>query len=91
MRPQSISLHIDELVLHGVPSAHRHRVGEAVREELSRLLAEQGLPPGVDAAALAPRLDAGAVSVTPGASPEAMGVSVARAVYSGMGGGGEGR
>ncbi|MGE6761508.1 hypothetical protein D7X55_17110 [Corallococcus sp. AB049A] len=91
MRPQRIALHIDELVLHGVPSAHRHRVGEAVREELSRLLAEQGLPSGVDAAALASRLDVGAISVTPGASPEATGASVARAVYSGLAGGGQGR
>lgn len=91
MRPQRIALHIDELVLHGVPPAQRHRVGEAMREELSRLVAEQGLPPGVAAAALAPRLDAGAIHVTPGATPESLGARVAQAVYAGLGGGGQGR
>ncbi|MBJ6762767.1 hypothetical protein JGU66_18540 [Myxococcaceae bacterium JPH2] len=84
MRPQRIALHIDELVLQGVPAAHRHRVAEALREELSRLLGEQGLPAHVDASALASRLARGPLTVTPGASPEAMGTSVARALYSGL-------
>lgn len=81
--PRRISLHIDELVLHGVPSAHREQVGEAVRQELTRLLAQGGIPPGLSGAV--PRLDAGSVQLTPGAAPDAMGAQVAQAVYSGLG------
>ncbi|NPD27111.1 hypothetical protein [Corallococcus exiguus] len=83
MTPRRISLHIDELVLHGVPPAHRVQVGEAVRQELARLLAQDGLPTGLSGAV--PRVDAGAVHVTPGAAPESLGTQVARAVYSGLG------
>ncbi|MCP3166319.1 hypothetical protein [Myxococcus qinghaiensis] len=84
MTPRRISLHIDELVLHGVSPAHREQVGEAVRQELSRLLATEGLPQGFSGGEVA-RLDAGAVHVTPHAAPQSLGAQVARAVYSGLG------
>ncbi|NBD08995.1 hypothetical protein [Corallococcus silvisoli] len=83
MTPRNISLHIDELVLHGVPAAHREQVGEAVRQELTRLFSERGLPSGLSGDV--PRLDAGALRVTSGAPPAALGVQVAQAVYSGLG------
>lgn len=85
MKPRRIALHIDELVLHGVPAAHRQRVGEALRQELTRLLSEGGLPTSLSAGGAVPRLEAGSVTVRPGAAPEAMGSQVAQAVYSGLG------
>ncbi|NTX07787.1 hypothetical protein HUA74_42535 [Myxococcus sp. CA051A] len=84
MTPRRIRLHIDELVLHGIAPAHREQVGEAVRQELTRLLATEGLPQGLAGGEVA-RLDAGAVHVTPHAAPQSLGAQVARAVYSGLG------
>ena len=40
MKPKSVLLSIDELVLHGFSPGDRHRIGAAVRGELARLLAE---------------------------------------------------
>ena len=39
-----IELHIEELVLHGFAPADRYRIGDTVQRELTRLLAEQGMP-----------------------------------------------
>lgn len=91
MSAQRISLHIDTLVLHGVPDAHRERVGEAVRQELARLIVDAGLPAAWSAGGAVPGWDAGVVTVAPGTAPEAMGAQVARAVYSGPGAGEGGR
>jgi hypothetical protein len=46
-----VSVHIDELILRGVAPAERHRIGEAVRLELTRLIAERGLPASTHAVA----------------------------------------
>jgi hypothetical protein len=85
MKPRRIALHIDQLVLHGVPAAHRQHVGEALRQELSRLLSEGGLPAGLATGGAVPRLEAGNIAVTPGAAPRAMGSQIAQAIYSGLG------
>jgi uncharacterized small protein (DUF1192 family) len=44
MTPRAIDIRIDELVLHGVGSLERLRVGAALEAELARLLAERGAP-----------------------------------------------
>lgn len=41
---KDIELEIEGLVLHGIRSGDRHRIREAVESELTRLLAEKGLP-----------------------------------------------
>lgn len=83
-----IELRIDELVLHGVPAAERARVGAACERELARLLAREDapLPPGLGRDLAVARLDAGAVTLPPGATGQAIGTEVARAVYRGLGG-----
>jgi hypothetical protein len=43
MRPKAIEVQIDELVLHGF-AADGRGVAQAVERELTRLLAERGLP-----------------------------------------------
>jgi hypothetical protein len=49
-----VSVHIDELIVHGVAPAERDRIGEAVRLELTRLIAERGLPASTHAVASPP-------------------------------------
>jgi hypothetical protein len=76
----SIELHIEELVLQGVSPLHRHRIGEAARRELGRLLASGELQaharqPEVD------HSDGGALQVRARREPEQIGVQIAQAVH----------
>jgi hypothetical protein len=93
-----VSVHIDELILHGVAPAERHRIGEAVRLELTRLIAERGLPASTHAVAPPPHAVAapqqavavppwggGVVEVASGASAAEVGAQIARAVYARLG------
>jgi hypothetical protein len=79
----SIELHIEELVLHGFPSGDRHRIGEAMQKELTRLLTEEQTPPFAQSAEI-DRLNAGTFKTTGTARPEATGAQVARAVFGGL-------
>ncbi|MDY7091997.1 MAG: hypothetical protein SX243_03410 [Acidobacteriota bacterium] len=94
-----IELHIQRLVLEGFEPHERRAVAAALQEELTRRLAEGGLPKGLAAAVeaagaegsqssperLIPRLDAGSVTLAPKAAPEATGRAVAGQVLRRMG------
>ena len=79
-----VRLHVEELVLDGFAPGDGHRIGEALERELTRLLAERGLPPGFAAEGEVARLDAGVFELAPGVGAEAIGIRVARAVATGM-------
>jgi hypothetical protein len=85
LRPSSIELHIDELILHGFAPIDRAPIAAAIERELGRLLAERGAPPGWAQGADLARLDGGSFDVAPGAGADAVGAQVARAIYNGMG------
>jgi hypothetical protein len=76
-----VELHVDELVLHGFAPRDRHAVGDALRAELTRLIAEGGVPAGMARADGAARLDGGSFRVSPGQRAADVGAAVARAVY----------
>ena len=80
----NVELHIEELVLHGFPPDYRHRIGDAVEQELSRLFTEQGVPPSLSRGGDIPRLDAGAFEVEQDLGADAVGERVARSLYEGM-------
>jgi hypothetical protein len=80
----AVELYIEELVLHGFAAGDRHRIGEAVEQELARLLAEQGLPASFDQSGETDRLDGGTFHIAPGARPDSVGAQVAQAVYGGL-------
>jgi hypothetical protein len=79
VRRPEIELHIDELVLHGFDPRDRHRIGDAVQSELTRLLAERGLRTAqpFDRAVVS----AGSVTLPRNAQPRAVGSRVARALF----------
>lgn len=79
-----IELHIEELVLHGFAPADRHRIGDAVQRELTRLLTEQGMPASLVQRGEMARLDGGAFEIARGSRSEAIGAQVAQAVYGGL-------
>jgi hypothetical protein len=80
----SIHLHIEELVLDGFPSSDRHRIGESLQLELTRLFTEEATPPALAKSAEIDRLDGGTFQMTPAPRPEATGAQVARAVFGGL-------
>jgi hypothetical protein len=75
-------LHIESVVLHGFSHAAGHRAADALRQELTRLIAAEGLPQFTSA----PRnpLDAGAIRAS-ATRPELTGTRVARAIHGRLG------
>jgi hypothetical protein len=84
MKPRTIEVYIEELVLHGFDLRDRYAIGEAVQRELSRLFAEQGIHSSLGQGREIARLDVGTFDVKPGAKAEAIGTQVAQSVYGGL-------
>jgi hypothetical protein len=82
--PNSIELHIEELVLHGFAPSDRYRIADAVERELAQLFAEQGVPPLLAQEAKVKQVDAGAFEMAPGAKVEVVGAQVAHKMYGGF-------
>ena len=84
MKPKNIELNIEELVLHGFSPGDRHRIGEAVEQELTRLLGERGVPQSLEGGGEIGYVDGGAFDVTPDSRAQVVGAKVAKAVYGGL-------
>jgi hypothetical protein len=83
----SCVLRIDELVLHGFHGVDRYAIAGAIERELGRLLGEAGTQRALLARgqpASEDRLNAGSFVVTADATPDAVGVQVARAIHRGL-------
>ena len=81
MNQAKINLHIEELILRGVPYALRHRIAAAVEHELARLLSEQDLPPSITQGGHIPQIDVGTMQIAPDAKPGSIGAQIAQRVY----------
>ncbi len=81
----NINLHIERLVLEGLPIAQGAGplVQQAVEAELSRLLAD-GVSPRLLGGGALPHSPAGAIQLTKNISPAAIGRQIARSVYGGI-------
>ena len=79
MKPREIEVHIENLVLHGLPQGSRHNISESIQRELSRLLADRGVP---DTWRSSPAEIAAQIhSTPPPIKTAATGEQIARAVY----------
>jgi hypothetical protein len=81
---RAITLHINELVLHGFPLQTRHAIGDATQSELTRLLSATGLPQFVKTQGRSDAIDGGSFKLTPASRPAAVGSLIANAVYGGQ-------
>jgi hypothetical protein len=79
--PSTGRVHIEELVLHGFPTASAQAIGEATRQEMTRELRVRGLPTQMIRDAT--HVKANSFQLPPGAQPKAIGALVAKAVYGG--------
>jgi hypothetical protein len=82
--PTEVVVRIERLVLEGFAAHDRWRIASAVESELSRLLTERGLPPGLLEGGAVATIQADSFAPRAGSRPEAIGADVARAVYEGL-------
>lgn len=80
----SVELHIEKLVLDGFRPGDRYRIGEAIELELVRLFVEQGVASSLAQGGEMVPLDAGTFDLPVGASADAIGSRLARAIYQGL-------
>lgn len=83
----NIQLHIERLVLDGLPLTRREGalVQVAIETELARLLGTEGLSPALTGGGMTPHLAAPAVTYAPGGDPAALGAQIAHSVYGSIG------
>ena len=81
-----IDLTIDSLVLQGFPSTDRVQIAAAIQRELTRLLAEQGVPPSLSQGPITlPAIDGGQFDWAPGTHANAVGRQIAQHIYTSLG------
>jgi hypothetical protein len=81
-----INLHIERLVLEGLPLSSRHApiVQLAVQQELTRLLGSNGIGPGLMSGGTMPRAAGGNMQLASETSPRQMGTQIAQSVHEGL-------
>ena len=79
-----VVVHIDRLVLKGFRNADFHAIGEAMRGELARLLADPAAGERLASLGHVSRIQAEKVNLTPDATPRRSGISAARAIAKGI-------
>ena len=82
-----INLHIERLILDGLPIAHHQGsiVKVAVEAELTCLLAANGLNPDFQSGGAVPSVKADGIQMTNDSRPADLGNQIAKAVYGGIG------
>jgi len=80
VRPR-VEVHIEQLVLRGLPAVDSRAVGDAVIRHLASLVGAAGVR---SQATAIPRVAGGSFRLTRAASAESIGASVARAVHAGF-------
>jgi len=82
--PAAVEVFIEELVLHGFSPGDRYRLGDAVEQEMARLLTEGGPPrswaQGTDQAFL----DCGRIELDSATPADKIGTRLAEAVVGGL-------
>lgn len=82
--PQSIELHIEELVLDGFAPGDRYLIAESFEGEVARLFAERGLPPSLMQNVEVARLDCGTINTAAGLRAGEIGARAAQSLYEGL-------
>ena len=83
----NIDLHIERLILDGIDISHHERpvLQAGVTAELTRLLTEGGLQPGLTAGGAMAFARGDDIQMNPGGDPEQLGQQIAQSIYSGIG------
>lgn len=84
MRRREVELHIEKLVLEGLPHTDRHRIARAVEQELARLIAEGVFPQSIARSGEVSNIEGQSFKAEQGSSVEKIGSKVARGIYGGL-------
>lgn len=88
MKSRNLSVHIEELVLHGFAPVDRHAIAEAVERELSHLLARGSSEPfayeSLQHDLVQASVDGGSFHVAANSTPSSIGSRIAWAVHGGL-------
>lgn len=87
MSSSDIHLHIERLILDGLPieRAQGPHVQAAVEAELTRLLTENGLAANLQAGGAMPSVRANAIQLSSNSNAAQLGQQIAQSVYGGIG------
>ena len=82
----NINIDIERMILEGMPMppSQRRKLQAAVKDELTRLLATEGIPENWLSGGVVPSVPSGAIQVKPGTNPTKMGQQIAQGIYRGM-------
>lgn len=91
MNNMNINIHIERLILDGLPISHSQRplLQAALEAELARLLAADGLTPNLQMGGALPYVPGGSIHLASDGNPKTLGQQIAQAVYGGIGGNGQ--
>ena len=84
MKPRAIEFQLEELVFHGLDMRDVAGVADGLEQELTRLLAEQGLPAGLASDGDYGHVRGAAFAAESGGATSVTGSAIARAVYEGL-------
>jgi len=80
----SMEIHIDELVLEGFEAHDQEGISDGLRQALTRLFMEKGLPRTLTQNSRYPGILAGDFNLAPGTKPHSIGEAIATTVFSGF-------
>jgi hypothetical protein len=84
MGVKRVVVHIDRLLLKGFRNADSHAIGEGMRGELARLLADPMMGERLASLGHVSSLHAGKVKLAQDAKPQRLGISAGRAIAKGI-------
>ena len=84
MKPKTINLHIDKIVLEGVGSVNRNQLALSLQKELHGLIDSQGLHGSLNQPASINHIKAKPISIGNRVQEKRLGNQIANSVYRGL-------
>ena len=84
MKPKTINLRIDKLVLDGFDGMNRRQLSAAVQTELHRLITSQGIHSSLHQSARIEQVNAMPITISGTLRERSLGNKIATSVYRGM-------
>lgn len=78
---REIEIHIEKLVMHGIPTNNSYRIAEAIQSEITRQLTENGIPNNLQSAGHIALMNAGTVNIA-SQNAAVVGRKVAQKIYN---------
>ena len=84
MKPKTINLHIDRLVLNGLGDLNSRQLNIAIQSELCRLITAQGIHRSLHQSGILDQIKAKPISLSGQIKERNLGNKIAHSVYRGM-------